>query len=76
MKEIWVTYKAFTYEAGIKEYGEAGFSMVIDEELATRFAAGSKCGIGLRIIERILDNVEMLRNRHYVKGSIKDIRLN
>lgn len=75
MKEITVTYEAFTLEAGTKEYGEAAFTMLIDAELADRFAAGSKCGIGYQLIEHILQNVEMLRNRHFVPGSIKDIRL-
>lgn len=75
MKEITVTYEAFTLDHGAKEYGEAAFTMLIDADLAERFASGSRCGIGLQLIEKILSNVEMLRNRHYVPDSIKDIRI-
>lgn len=74
MKEITVTYEAFTLEAGNKEYGEAAFTMLIDAELADRLAAGKKCGIAYNIIEDVLTGVEILRSRHFVPGSIKDIR--
>lgn len=74
MKEITVTYEAFIFENGNKEYGEAAFTMLIDAELADRLTAGKKCGIAYNIIERVLENVEILRCRHFVPGSIKDLR--
>ena len=74
MKEITVTYEAFILSNGEKEYGEAAFTMLIDAELAERLADGHKCGIAYNVIEDILVGVEMLRSRHFVRGSIKDIR--
>lgn len=74
MKNITVTYDAFTFNNGEKEYGEAAFTMLISAELAERLADGKKCGVAYNVIERILENVETLRYRYFVSGSIKDIR--
>ena len=74
MKNITVTYEALVLNNGEKEFGEAAFTMLIDADLAEKLADGRKYESCCNAIEKILTNVEFLRGRYFVAGSIKDIR--
>lgn len=74
MKVLNITYETAVIEDGKKAYGEACMDVPMMDELADRLMNNIPCGIAVSRIENILRSVELLRGRHYVKGSIKDYR--
>jgi hypothetical protein len=74
MKTLIVTYESMVLENGEKHYGEACMDIPMVDDIAERLMETGESGIAVVRIETILRNVESLRGRHYIKGSIKDYR--
>ena len=72
MKTVNVTYDCYAIHEGIPVAGETDV-LVIGGGLAGLVDRGTS-GIAGNIIERILENAETLKGRHYVRGSIKNYR--
>lgn len=74
MKTLTITYDCMIFEGNEKHYGETCMDVPMMDELADRLMNHVPCGIAVTRVESILQSVELLRGRHYVKGSIKDYR--
>ena len=74
MKILIVTYESMVLENGEKHYGEACMGIPMMDDIAERLIETGESGIAVSRVESVLQSVELLRGRHYVKGSIKDYR--
>lgn len=74
MKTLNITYDAMIIEDGKKTYGETCMDIPMMDDVADRLINNGSSGCAVAEIERILQSVELLRGRHYVRGSIKDYR--
>lgn len=74
MKTVNVTYDCYTVHEGIPVAGETCMNIEMMDDLADRLVDRGTSGIAGNIIERILENAETLKGRHYVRGSIKNYR--
>ncbi|HCA30998.1 MAG TPA: hypothetical protein DEP23_16300 [Ruminococcaceae bacterium] len=74
MKTLNITYDAMTIENGKKIYGETCMDIPMMDDVADRLISHGSSGCAVARIECILQSVELLRGRHYIKGSIKDYR--
>lgn len=71
MKTLHISYTAFVIEDnGHTTYGDAGFDIPMADDIADRLLDHGQSGCAVSTIERILQSVELLRGRHYTKGSI------
>lgn len=74
MKTLTITYDTMIIENGEHTYGETCMDVPMMDDVADRLIDHGSSGCAVAQIERILQSVELLRGRHYVKGSIKDYR--
>jgi len=61
-------------ENGENIYGETCMDIPMMDDAADRLLDNGSSGIAVAQVERILRSVELLRGRHYIRGSIKDYR--
>lgn len=73
MKNIEVTYDVLMLY-GIREQGEAAFILQVEDALAAEYLTGKADYCAVDLVETVLEAVEAMRGRVYVRGSIKDIR--
>lgn len=74
MKNIEVTYDALICENGNYEQGEAAFVLPMEDTLAAEYLTGKADRGAVNLVETVLEAVEVMRGRFYVRGSIKDYR--
>lgn len=75
MKAIEITYEVITAEDRHPVKCEACCTQMIASGLADWLASGETSEVADMLLGELLDRLEHLRNRLYVSGSIKDIRI-